>query len=371
MSRITPDQSQQLDSIRALSALVVLFGHTNQTLLLPTLKAGSTFVGFFTQLSVMVFFVLSGFLIGKSVCNNVAKNQGFSLAQYARDRALRLYPPLVVAVLLMVLLAALAPFFFPSGTHQFDEIPGAKFVRTEFIVIAKQLAGTLVFLNEFKTSTPSANGPLWSLSLEAWYYVIAAAIFVWPSRKVVAIALLVLAFFVTRKNQLFFMLAPIWFAGFGLAFVHQRRPQMNNRLFGWLLVVLTAAVALTVSLVLFADPLGKNIWLDYMNHFRLVSGLWFACFLALIMGGGAKFPKIFHSQAGYSYTLYVIHFPIMLFILGVTQTLIYGSVLLSVVVGAVTIVISIAAAKAIARYAENKHLIHAAASNAKRMVIAK
>lgn len=371
LSRITPDQSRQLDSIRALSALVVLVGHTNQTILLPTLKAGSTFVGFFTQLSVMVFFVLSGFLIGKSVCNNISKNNGFSIAQYARDRAYRLYPPLIVAILLMVLLAALAPVFFPSGTQQLLSISGANFVRTEFTVIAKQLFGALAFINEFKTTTPSANGPLWSLSLEAWYYVTAAALFLWPSRKVASIALLILTVVITRKNQLFFMLAPIWFAGFGLAFVHQNRPTMNNRLFGWLFAALTIAVAVAVALVLFADPLGKGVWLDRLNHFRLASGLWFACFMALIMGGGARFPTIFHSQAGYSYTLYVTHFPIMLFVLGVTQTFIYGSILLSLLASAGAIIISITAAKVIARYAENKTLIHSAFSNIKGMVATK
>ncbi|AOE63802.1 acyltransferase [Pseudomonas corrugata] len=362
LSRITPDQSRQLDSIRALSAFVVLLGHTNQTMLLPTLKSGSTFVGFFTQLSVMVFFVLSGFLIGKSVCNNITKNNEFSIAQYARDRALRLYPPLIAAIVLMVLLAALAPLLFPSGTQQFISIPGATFVRTEFAVIAKQLFAALAFLNEFKTSTPSANGPLWSLSLEAWYYVVAAALFAWPSRKLVSIALLVTTVLVTRKNQLFFMLAPIWFAGFGLAFFHQRRPEMDNRLFGVLFAILTVATLAAVVLVLFADPLGKGIWLDRMNHFRLVSGLWFACFMALIMGGGARFPTIFHSHACYSYTLYVIHFPVMLFILGAVQTMIYGSVSLSLLASMAAICMSVALAKAIASYAENKQLSRSIAS---------
>lgn len=368
LSRITPEQSQQLDSIRALSALVVLLGHTNQTILLPTLKAGSVFVGFFTQLSVMVFFVLSGFLIGKSVCNNISKNHVFSIGQYARDRALRLYPPLIVAIILIALLAALAPFAFPSGTQQLLSMPDAKFVRTEFTAVAKQLFGALMFLNEFKTTTPTANGPLWSLSIEAWYYVVAAALFLWPSRKAAAIVLLVITVVITRRNQLFYMLAPIWFSGFALAFMHQRTPEMNNRLFGWLFALLTAAVALAVALVLFAEPLGTSIWLDRMNHFRLISGLWFATFMALIMGGGARFPVLFHKQAGYSYTLYVIHFPIMLFILGATQQYIYGSITRSIVVGALTIIFSIAAAKLIAHYTENKQLLRSLALNTKKLV---
>lgn len=371
MSRITPDQSEQLDSIRALSAFVVLLGHTNQSLLLPTLKSGSTYVGFFTQLSVMVFFVLSGFLIGKSVCNNTSKHGEFKIGQYARDRALRLYPPLITALILMIALAALAPYLFPSGSHSLISIPGVRFVRTEFAVVAKDLWGALAFLNEFKTTTPTVNGPLWSLSLEAWYYVIAAALFVWPTKKVVALILFAVTLLVTHKNQLFFMLAPIWFAGFGLAFIHQRRPEMNNSMFGGLFAILSVGVIVCVALVLFADPLGRGIWLDRMNHFRLISGLWFACFLALILGGAARFPKFLHGHAGYSYTLYVIHFPIMLFILGLSQTFIYGSVPKSLLVSAGTLIVSTLVARLLARWVENKNFIHAAASSAKQMVTAK
>lgn len=315
----------------------------------------------------MVFFVLSGFLIGKSVCNNISKNQEFNIAQYARDRALRLYPPLVIALLLMILLSAIAPLLFPSGTQQFIQIPGATFARTGFTVETQQLLGSLFFLNEFKTSTPSANGPLWSLSLEAWYYVIAAAIFLWPSRRAASVVLLVVVILVTWKNKMFIMLAPIWFSGFWLAFLHQRKPEMNNRVFGWLFLALTIVVIVIAALVLFGGPQGEGGLFDRMNHFRLASGLWFACFMALIMGGGASFPKFFHGQAGYSYTLYVIHFPIMLFVLGVTQSVIYGSVLLSLLTAVVVIIISIVSAKTIANYAENKNLIHSMAAKTKRM----
>lgn len=371
LSRITQDQSLQLDSMRALSALVVLFGHTNQTLLLPTLKQGSTVVGYFTQISVMVFFVLSGFLIGKSVCNNIAKNSGFNFTQYARDRALRLYPPLIAALLLMVTLALLAPFFFPSGTNELLSIPGAKFVRTEYVVVAKELFGALAFLNDFKTNTPSANGPLWSLSIEAWYYVAAGAIILWPTRKWLSASLLLVTLLVTRKHQLFFMLAPIWFTGFGLAFMHQRTPQMNNRLFGRLLAILSVLLAATVLLVWYPNGPSTGVWTDPLNHFRVVSGLWFACFLALLMGGGVRFPTWFHSHAGYSYTLYVTHFPIMLFILGSSQTFVYGSLLNSLIVAIVTIVIAIAVAKTLARFLEDKTLLQNTASGVKRLVTSK
>ncbi|MFG0462321.1 acyltransferase family protein [Pseudomonas sp. yb_1] len=384
MSRITHDQSQQLDSIRALSAFVVLIGHTNQTLLYPTLGMGATFIGFFTQLSVMVFFVLSGFLIGKSICNNTSKNATFSIKQYAIDRAIRIYPPLIAALMLMVALSIIAPYFFPSGTNSFLSIPDATFVRTGFHVVSQDLFPTLAFLNEFKTLipssldaigflnefkvyTPAANGPLWSLSIEVWYYAAAAAIFVWPTRKALSLALALVILSVTYTNQLFFMLAPVWFAGLGLAIIHHRKPSMNNRLFSRLFAFMSITVIISVVIVLIGEPSGKGLWLNRMNHFRLASGLWFACFLALLMGGAAKFPKLLHSQAKYSYTLYVTHFPIMLFLLGVFQKNIYGSVTYSFIASTGTIVTCIIFANLISKYTEDKKFLAKIHASTKRI----
>lgn len=369
--RITRDQSRQLDSIRALSALIVLFGHTNQTLLLPTLQKGTTVVGYFTQLSVMVFFVLSGFLIGKSVYNNSAKNGAFDIVQYGRDRALRLYPPLIAALVLMVLIAAVAPLFFPSGTHSLLSIPGVTFVRSEYTVVAKELFGALTFLNGFKTNTPTVNGPLWSLSYEAWYYVLAGALAIWPTRKLLAVALLALTLFITRKVSLFYILAPVWFAGFALAFIHQSKPAMNNRLFSCLFILMTGLMVVTVVWVWLPGSPPKHAWSDPLNYFRLSSGLWFACYLAMIMGGATTFPAWFHGQASYSYTLYVIHFPIMLFILGVSQLYIYGSLLRSLAISALAIALSIAAAKLIARFAEDKDALRGVTASLNRMIVRK
>lgn len=360
MSRLSQDQSLQLDSIRALSALVVLVGHTNQTLLLPTLKSGSVLVGFFTQLAVMVFFVLSGFLIGKSVCNNATNNDGFLLSQYVRDRAIRLYPPLVAAILIMAALYFLAPCVFPSGTHKLLSFPETRFVRPEFTLAAKDAIGALFFVNGFQTITPLVNGPLWSLPFEAWYYVLAAAIFVWPKRRLTAVSLVLATMAVTYKEGLFIMLAPIWFAGFGLAMLHHKAPEMKNRLFRPMFLALSLGTAASVALVVFADPLGNGIWLDRMNHFRLISGLWFACYLSLILGGEMTFTKLFHSHASYSYTLYVIHFPIMLFVLGATQPFIYGSITKSALVCIATIAAIIPISMAVARIFEHKQLIRSA-----------
>ncbi|OPB00995.1 hypothetical protein BFW87_00910 [Pseudomonas fluorescens] len=359
MSRMTLDQSQQLDSIRALAAFAVLFGHTYQTLLLPTLNSWFTLIVLLSQFAVMAFFVLSGFLIGKSVCNNVSRNSVFNVGEYAVDRALRLYPPLIVALVLMVLLALIAPHFFPSGTGSLLIIDNVDFVRTEFVTSWRDVWGALTFLNGLIVENPLANSPLWSLSLEAWYYVMAAGFFLWPGRKFLSVFLLVVTVYVTHKSSLFYLLAPVWFSGFGLAMIHQHNPRMNNKIFGWAFAVLSIAVAASIVYSMFNQPSGNEVIYERINIFRLASGLWFACFLALIFGGEVRFTKRLHTHASYSYTLYVIHFPVMLFVLGVSQEYIYSSLSRSLAVSAVTIMVSIVISWLLSRWVENKVVMQA------------
>ncbi|NJJ60290.1 acyltransferase family protein [Pseudomonas sp. B14(2022)] len=368
MTSISTSQSRQLDSLRGVSALIVLVGHAHQAFLRPTFPESSVYVGFFTQFSVMVFFVLSGFLIGKSIFSNISANGEFNILKYARDRFIRLYPPLIASMLLMVALVILAPYVFSSGTNSYLHIPGVNFIREVFTTNSKQIYGPLLFINGFKTPAPSANGPLWSLSIEAWYYVLAAAIFLWPSNKIWASLVVALTVAVTYKNPMFFILMPIWFAGLGLSFIHRQRPQMNNNLFSALFVLFGAGTIYCIYLVLAQKHAATSILQDGMTHFMIVSGLWFASFLALIMGQGAKFTTLFSSTASFSYTLYIIHFPIILFVVGMTQKLFIGSLSNALLVSVITMASAIATSIFLSKIVENKKLIESFISQQLRHV---
>ncbi len=117
MSSLSLDQSRQLDSIRGLSAIIVVLGHVYQAMIFPVLGGTMLPIGFFTQFAVMMFFSLSGFLVGISIFNNIKRNNGFFVGQYFRDRLVRIYPPLFIATLIMILLWKVAPFFFSQRPH--------------------------------------------------------------------------------------------------------------------------------------------------------------------------------------------------------------------------------------------------------------
>lgn len=101
---IQSEVSAQINSIRGISALIVLFAHCNQIIISPAHHELYAIFGIIAQSSVMVFFVLSGFLIGKSLTRNASSENGFSLARYTIDRANRILPPLIFATVILLIL---------------------------------------------------------------------------------------------------------------------------------------------------------------------------------------------------------------------------------------------------------------------------
>lgn len=258
----------------------------------------------------MVFFVLSGFLIGKSVSKNIAKHNGiFSLKKYIGDRIIRIWPPLCFSILLIILLYYMAPLFFPSGSHEFLSQPGHTLARQAFSGEPKQLFGAALALNGFFTDTPEVNGPLWSLSIEVWYYLL-AAIIAWPRRwwRFASIPTVIALCFIGWNNDQFFYYLPVWWAGYFLSVLHDRSLLPRSK-YVWLVTLsfLVAAIVLGAKSLSIENP--RSAW-HFLVLFNISIGFFFATIMTLILVGRAKFSTAFQSAAPYSYTLYIIHFPV-------------------------------------------------------------
>jgi len=349
----------QLDALRGMSAIGVAVGHANQFFLGPTTPAGLTFFGLLAQGSVMVFFVLSGFLIGKSVCRNIEENGGdrFSIVRYAGDRLWRIYPPLIFAIALMFIIWMVAPAILPSGTTQFlyyNSNYGRHGINFEWPSVLK----TLVFRNGFDIGSPDMNGPLWSLSVEVWYYVVAGGVVALMRRPILLAIFAVLVWRMVGANDDFTDYAVVWLAGYLLSIAHNRAAL--NRQF----ISTGSAVALLFALsfaVLFAYPALAPSGHSWIRYYNVAIGFTFAFVLAGLMGGYIRLPNwlvsAFSGSAKYSYTLYLIHVPIFLLIFGACEKLIIGNVAASIVVAAIGTVASIVIAFAAASIFENKKLL--------------
>lgn len=160
-------QSLLISALRGLAALQVAAAHLRaelypglRTLEDPSLAyIGLAFITGFAHQAVVVFFLLSGWLVGGSLMNRMGKPQ--ALAHYAIDRFTRLWTVLLPTLLLSLgvglVIGAAAP-----GPIDFN--PGNEFS-------AAALAGNLLGLQTVTVPEFGGNYPLWSLAHETWYYI--------------------------------------------------------------------------------------------------------------------------------------------------------------------------------------------------------
>lgn len=356
--RLTENESAQLDSARGASAILVAVAHTNQAIIAPTHPAASLALGLLAQASVMVFFVLSGFLIGKSISGNLHRNSGrFAMGQYLYDRVLRIWPPLLLSLLLVVALHHLAPLVFPSGTA--DYLPSSSYTpsRSGLYYTGPEIFGAALAMNGYITETPRSNGPLWSLSIEVWYYAL-AAILAFPRGhwRLLALPFALGLMQLGGENIQFFYYMPVWFAGYALSVLHDRQ---------WL----PRGIACIAALVIFcgiaswsgyqtATLDGRAAWLALVR-FNVFVGFAFCILLAMLLSGKIAISTRARPAAAYAYTLYVIHFPLLLFIFGVFQKWIERGLAASLTVSIVSLIGIVALARWIATVTERKDRIKA------------
>ena len=202
-----------LNLLRGLAAFTVLFGHLRGEVLgeyaqLPADQHNVVTAAFYavTQLgheAVIVFFVLSGFLVGGQVLSRL-REQRFDVTRYTIDRTTRIWLPLVPAVLFtaavdLAVLGQTAPIY--------------------------ELIANMIGLNEVLVPSITSNAVVWSLAYEIWFYIAAgAAGYVLSNgRGFAAYTVLLICALVFAKLQTQYVV--FWMLGAGaslLVHMHQR-----------------------------------------------------------------------------------------------------------------------------------------------------
>jgi peptidoglycan/LPS O-acetylase OafA/YrhL len=320
-AHVSPRASAHLDWIRGLAAAAVMFGHVRGLFFinyseLPRRSAALTLLYALTGLghqSVMVFFVLSGFFISTSVVSALQERR-WSWRAYLINRVSRLelvlFPALLLGALWDQIGVRLISGFalYHSGLYKFY-VPSVALRSTPSCFF-----GNLFFLQSVQFPVFGSNGPLWSLSYEFWYYLLfpalVLAIFSRGSAlgRVASFLLAMgVALLVGPHICLYFL---IWLAGAAVA-LSPRVAALRKPWFFWPAALFTSGLfagALAFSLVrpgLFGAGEDLSIgaafalWLYVLAH---VSGAEVARAYAV--------PA--RTLAGFSYTLYLVHFPALL-----------------------------------------------------------
>ncbi len=271
------------------------------------------FVTGFGNEAVLVFFVLSGFLISSAILGRRASGT-WSWRDYAIDRASRLYVVLIPGLFFGLLWDKLGSSIFASTgiySHPLENFASA-IVQTRMGIVT--FLGNLFFLQTIAVSTFGSNGPLWSLANEFWYYILfpvalAAGIALKRRslRRAIPLTILAACVAVFLGWQILAGFV-IWLAGTVLIIAYSKWPLPSKRSLALYVVV----SSLVLSACLIAARTGKSVLGN-----DLAVGIGFALFLFGVLHvnfgtGGTNYPRVAHVLAGFSYSLYVLHFPFLL-----------------------------------------------------------
>lgn len=308
-----------LDRTRWVAALLVAAGHLRNFLMVDwsavtrhdSLTGSFYWLTGFGRIAVIVFFVLSGYLVGGRAFVTI-ESGAFNPKSYALNRLSRLYPPLLVAIVLTVLFDTVGLHF--GNAFGYYSHPNTYHVAGEFASVPDTLNGrtallNLLFLQTILGPTFGSDTPLWSLANEFWYYVIGplAGLCLFGtirSRVMLIPALVLLLATVLWLNDSIALLSATWFAG---AFAYQYSkplPQAATRS----LFVLFCGVAAAVR---------SDHW--FAAH-QLVADLAVgASFAAVLCSAGRPGPApvtatLASRLAGFSYSLYLVHVPLLFFL---------------------------------------------------------
>src|SRR5271156_5693096 len=222
---------RHLDALRGVAAVGVCLSHLRDFFFQdyqklqhhnPLLAAAYLVTGLGHQW-VIVFFVLSGYLVGGSVLRSFALDR-WSWRGYLLNRLPRLYVVLIPALLFGGLLdLAGIHFFGPAGIYSGQT--GSH--ELNFAVLSRLsvpiLVGNYAFLQGIYVPTFGSNGPLWSLANEFWYYLafplLACAL--WPRLSIAQRMLNILLFVavIAFVRPQIVLLGLIWLLGVAIHYL--------------------------------------------------------------------------------------------------------------------------------------------------------
>lgn len=241
------------------------------------------------------FFVISGFLVGGIAIDRFLQGT-FNPRKYFVDRLTRIYIPLVPAVLFSVVVAALVG------------MP----------ITWMEVAGTLASLHVSFGNELLINLSLWSLAYEVWFYILCGGVLTLlqqqgSSRTLLAfLAVVASAVVFTRLNTAYLF---AWLFGVCAYFLKGKTRARH------MLIALPLVVAGTVGMQLTSISVQIDLkgfsWIDRrLAILTLAAGATVALPLLATLQATSPYSRriaeTFHWLASFSYTLYLIHTPLMI-----------------------------------------------------------
>lgn len=313
-----------IDMARWMAAVMVMVGHLRNPLLLGwgsltpaertlPVKLWYFITGYHAE-AVLIFFVLSGYLVGGLAAARGAEGR-WEPGGYAIDRISRLFIAFLPALLLTLVLDWAGSHWFGgtglyNGTHPMvvEKIHGEIFQDR---LTPGIFVGNMFMLQNYFVPELGSNDPLWTLSSEFWFYaVFGLALTAWLARSnrmrwLGAISAMAI---IATLGPGFVGSFGLWAIGFAIS--QLPRPPLSHplnasfMLIGWL------------GMLRIKDAF-FDAYPDWKMASQYVLAALFAWLILSIRGRKAAwleqmapFNKV---MADFSYSLYLIHFPLIFF----------------------------------------------------------
>jgi peptidoglycan/LPS O-acetylase OafA/YrhL len=313
MSKAT--RLDNLDLLRGIAAFLVLSGHlrsyifqsygelTHDTLLI---RVFYLITGLGHQ-AVIIFFALSGFLVGGKALEDIL-NRRFSWSRYLLRRLTRLWIVIIPALLLTMLLDNIGLKL--TGGIGYDGRYNSIYAFSPHSAdhSFSTLLGNLAFLQSIYVPAFGTNTPMWSLTNEFWYYVtFPLAFWVGLGRATATVrtaGLCTLLLIILVLPAWLLEGGIVWIAGAAAAWC-TRRAELSSFLRHF-------STRITAISLLFSAVVLPASWPNALGD----TGLGIAVALTLpvlatLPSGARSFSVFARASSEISYTLYLTHFPLL------------------------------------------------------------
>jgi peptidoglycan/LPS O-acetylase OafA/YrhL len=242
--------------------------------------------------AVILFFVLSGFLVGGKAIERVRLG-GFNWRQFALDRCTRVMMPLLPTIGVTMLIGWWVNLPCSWG----------------------EAMTSMIGLQGILMDAPKANQALWSLAYETWFYVVAGAVGGWVMGRSLWLGLLAMLG-VVLLAQLHLAFTLCWVAG-AICYEFDRAVKLGS----WRVCTALALISAGLLVTQFGQESRSGAMLSGLpprDIGMLLIGLGVASVMKPLslaqpsVSWMAKLERLGVPMADFSFSLYLIHAPILL-----------------------------------------------------------
>lgn len=261
--------------------------------------------------AVMVFFVLSGYIIAEALGSFYSGRVG----SFLLNRALRIVPPYLAALLVSVLIHY---WLYSAGTLSLVDyvaLPAGTFSGWNILHNIVAIAWVFPF-TYFEPNIPYFFVRyLWAVRVEVHFYLAAAFIYAWNRRNILPLAFLffaawwVVAFMTGKANIYYFMFAPHFLLGVSLRYLYRGYPGAK----------FAVAVSFILALTHYANYVARNAQAFIAAPTVLYGLLALGVFMLAKVRVGPAAKRVDRWLGDLSYPVYLNHYVVTIAVMSLVR----------------------------------------------------